>query len=114
MEKRRGIVTKLFGNDSRIKTDDGTFVAIPKRYRKTEVKYSMKYYYDEFDFDQYNRSNFCGLESTLPNSYCNSMLQVSKTINFRTFPLLSEIIFQFLDNRRLSENSIFPTDALLL
>ncbi|XP_051153059.1 PAN2-PAN3 deadenylation complex catalytic subunit PAN2 isoform X2 [Leptopilina boulardi] len=76
LEKRRGIVTKLFGNDSRAKMDDGTFVAIPKRYRKTEVKYSLKYYYDEFDFEQYNRSNFCGLESTLPNSYCNSMLQM--------------------------------------
>lgn len=58
-------------NTSNIKNSN--IRAIPRQYLKQDIKYQGMI---EFDFEQFNKTKFSGLENLLPNAYCNAMLQV--------------------------------------
>ncbi|XP_053609702.1 PAN2-PAN3 deadenylation complex catalytic subunit PAN2 isoform X2 [Plodia interpunctella] len=47
---------------------------VPKYYQKLDLRYNKHASND--DLELFNKTGFPGLESTLPNSYCNAMLQV--------------------------------------
>ncbi|XP_068633249.1 PAN2-PAN3 deadenylation complex catalytic subunit PAN2 [Battus philenor] len=47
---------------------------IPKHYQKLDLRYNKHGSNEELE--HYNRTNLPGLEATIPNSYCNPMLQV--------------------------------------
>lgn len=68
--------------------------AIPKRYRKIELKHSNK---DDFDYELYNKTKFCGLDANLPNNYCNVMLQVSNNFLFSFYIKISDVRIKFSD-----------------
>eukprot|EP01135_Chromosphaera_perkinsii_P008462 Nk52_evm30s1360 gene=Nk52_evmTU30s1360 len=48
---------------------------VPKHYRQVEIKYS-RIGLENFDFGLYNKTAFSGLETHIPNAYCNAALQV--------------------------------------
>ena len=59
--------------------------SIPKHFQKLEIKYKGLM---EFDFAEFNQTDFSGLEAILPNAYCNAMLQVL----FFVFPLRKSLL----------------------
>eukprot|EP00730_Choanoeca_flexa_P006658 TRINITY_DN12197_c0_g1_i1.p1 TRINITY_DN12197_c0_g1~~TRINITY_DN12197_c0_g1_i1.p1 ORF type:complete len:693 (+),score=156.64 TRINITY_DN12197_c0_g1_i1:2-2080(+) len=54
---------------------EGVSAMVPKRYRKVKMTYSQ-FGVEDFDFAHYNQTPYCGLEMSLPNAYCNALLQV--------------------------------------
>lgn len=79
---RRNQMPYLNGN-SMVKDEHDTIIntnitsqtssSIPKHYQKLEIVYKGAL---EFDFSDFNQTQFSGLEAVLPNAYCNAMLQV--------------------------------------
>jgi PAB-dependent poly(A)-specific ribonuclease subunit 2 len=59
--------------------------SIPKHFQKLEIRYKGMV---EFDFGEFNQTEFSGLEAMLPNAYCNAMLQVL----FFVFPLRKSLL----------------------
>ncbi|KAK3589026.1 hypothetical protein CHS0354_007971 [Potamilus streckersoni] len=61
--------------ESPVGRGDDPLMQTPQTYRKVILKYS-KLGLEDFDFRHYNKTPFAGLETHIPNAYCNCMLQV--------------------------------------
>lgn len=72
----------VFGGSGRVSLDDipddtqnGPIADVPKFYRQVAIQYS-KFGVEDFDFGFFNKTPFSGLETQIPNSHCNPLLQL--------------------------------------
>lgn len=82
---RRNQIPYVMDNDSSTNDDaevtsstsisvkSSSATSVPKHYQKIEIKYKGLM---EFDFAEFNQTEYSGLEAVLPNAYCNAMLQI--------------------------------------
>lgn len=75
--------TEVVANSSCVTVNSSS--SIPKHYQKLEINYKGLI---EFDFSEYNQTQFSGLEAMLPNAYCNAMLQIL----YFVFPLRKSLL----------------------
>ena len=78
-EKERELIMRKNAGDnitelSPVEFDTGG-AGFPNFYKRIEIKYS-RFGVDDFDFGYYNRTQYCGLETHMPNCYANSFLQL--------------------------------------
>ncbi len=59
--------------------------AIPRHFQKIEIKFKGTL---DFDYSEFNQTEFSGLENVLPNAYCNAMLQIL----YFLFPLRKSLL----------------------
>lgn len=97
-------------SDSSAGVDDSilTAASLPSYYLKIEIQYS-RFGVEDFDFGFYNKTCFGGLETNIPNSYCNPLIQCL----FFTRILRSVIFWHLLDECKESVYLILTILRLL-
>ncbi|KAF8305548.1 PAB-dependent poly-A-specific ribonuclease subunit PAN2 [Clavulina sp. PMI_390] len=54
---------------------DAAHPEVPSAYHRVDIMYS-KFGVEDFNFERFNKTNYSGLESHIPNSYANSLIQI--------------------------------------
>lgn len=81
---------------------------VPLMYRNVEIKYS-KFGVEDFDFEFYNKTSFSGLETHIPNSYANSLLQL-----LRFTPVIRNLALQHTAGTCLFETCLLCEMGFLI
>ncbi|TGZ84439.1 hypothetical protein EX30DRAFT_356743 [Ascodesmis nigricans] len=90
----RNKTEKQIAEDKMLFGDESTrMFETPPIYRKPTIKYS-RFGVEDFDFSYYNNTNFSGLETNIPNSYMNPLLQLYRfTPQLRNVALMHTALY---------------------